>query len=594
MQQPESLRSLWRLYRGFARFARDNRRYMLVNFVCVFVIAITNTLIIWKMTEPLTLLQAQDFGAIPRTLLTLAIIIVVNQIGHFGALALTAQIELRFAGRLRGSMMRNCLAASFPIMDRYPRGDVLSRLSGEVDGVANFVIFSLFSLVSHVFIFVFYAGMLFWIDPWLATISMLGAPLFVLHQRFFGHRKQVIAEAALQSSAALLSLQSEALTQLKGISSLRTETIIAQRHDDAFARLKRYALRGKILDAWINGSVTALIYLGAVIIVFFGVMHVKAGDLAVGALVSFLFYLGYLSVPVRGTAQLALQSREVAAAARRIQEILKLNSAVTESPTARPLTDVRGRIQLDHVTFSYDTGKPVFDNISLDIHPNETVALVGPSGAGKSTLAKLLMRFHDPQQGRILVDGVDIRNVTLDSLRHEVGVVWQEPFLLSDTIRNNMLLAQPYATDEEIEAACRTARAWEFIQALPSRLATHIGAGGVELSTGQKQRLSLAQAFLHNSHILILDEASSALDSQTERYIAEAMDELRKDRTTLIIAHRFSAIRSADRVVFFNGDGSITVGTHETLWASHPTYRAAVEWQTAALPNNAANDTRRP
>lgn len=583
MQQPESLRSLTQLYRGFAQFARGNRRLMLLNFGCVFVIAVTNTIIIWKMTEPLTLLQTQNFSAIPHTLLILAAVIVVNQISHFGALALASYIELRFAGRLRNSMLRHCLAASFPIMDGYARGDVLSRFSTEADNVANFVIFSLFNLASHFFVFLFYAGMLFWIDPWLASIAMLGAPLFVLHQRFFGHRKQVIATAALQTSSTLLSLQSETLAQLKGISSLRTESLVTQRHDEAFDRFSHFALRGKILDAWINGSVTALIYLGAVVIVFLGVMHIKAEDLAVGSLVSFLFYLGYLSVPVRGTAQLALQSREVAAAARRIKEMLSLRSAVVESMTAQPLTSARGHIKFENVTFTYESGssKPVFNNVSLEIRPHETIALVGPSGAGKSTLAKLLMRFYDPQHGRILIDEMDIRDITLDSLRHEVGVVWQEPCLLSDTIHNNLLMARPHATEAEIETACRTAHAWEFIQELPLRLATHIGAGGVELSTGQKQRLSLAQALLHNAHILILDEASSALDSQTERYIAEAMDALRQERTTIIIAHRYSAIRNAHRVVFFNGDGSISVGTHDALWESHPTYRAAVEWQTS-------------
>jgi ABC-type multidrug transport system fused ATPase/permease subunit len=208
------------------------------------------------------------------------------------------------------------------------------------------------------------------------------------------------------------------------------------------------------------------------------------------------------------------------------------------------------------------------------------VALVGPSGSGKSTFANLLLRFHDPQQGQITVDGVDIKSVTLKSLRHNIAIVWQEPFFINDTIRENLRLAKENASEQQMIDACKASFAWEYIEKLDAGLDTTIGTAGVSLSVGQFQRLAIAQAFLRDAPILVLDEASSALDSRSEQMLLEALARLRKNRTTLIIAHRYSSIRSADRVLYFNGDGTVTSGSHEELLARHDGYQQAVQWQT--------------
>ena len=210
---------------------------------------------------------------------------------------------------------------------------------------------------------------------------------------------------------------------------------------------------------------------------------------------------------------------------------------------------------------------------------------MGPSGSGKSTFANLLLRFYDPQQGQVSVDGTDIKTVTLDSLRNNIAIVWQEPFFINDSIRENLRLAKADATEEQMVSACRSSFAWEYIEKLEQGLDTMVGTQGVSLSVGQFQRLAIAQAFLRDAHVLVLDEASSALDSQSEQMIVDALGKLRKDRTTLIIAHRYSSIRSANRVLYFNGDGTVSSGTHEELLKSHPGYQQAVEWQTGAEQN---------
>jgi ABC-type multidrug transport system fused ATPase/permease subunit len=296
--------------------------------------------------------------------------------------------------------------------------------------------------------------------------------------------------------------------------------------------------------------------------------------------VSFLLYLGYLSVPVRGFAQAPMQLQGSLGAAQRVVALFELKPETSDAAAARPLVVKKATLRLEGVGFAYPGGERLLDNVDLEIHAGETVALVGPSGAGKSTLARLLLRFHDPLQGRITIDGTDIRDVTIASLREQFGVVWQSPFIVSDTIRANLLLARPVASEAALLQACEVSGAWLFIRDLSEGIDTRVGSGGVELSGGQCQRIAIAQALLRDAPFLIMDEATSALDSQSEQAVVAALERLRHGRTTFIIAHRYSSIRTADRVVYFNGDGSVTVGTHDELYANHHSYRAAVTWQS--------------
>jgi len=328
-------------------------------------------------------------------------------------------------------------------------------------------------------------------------------------------------------------------------------------------------------------SFTLLVYLVGLLVVLFGVREVSVGAMPVGLLVSFVLYLGYLTVPVRGLADLGFQLAGNRPAAARLSEVLDAEPQVMELPGAPNLEVSAGRIVMADVDFAYAAGAPpVLRGASVEIQPGETVALVGPSGCGKSTIAALLLRFYDPQAGCIRVDGQDLRSVKIASIRRQVAVVWQEPLLIQDSIRANLLMARPEATPEELEAACRRSHAWSFISALPQGLDTLIGGDGVELSGGQKQRLAIAQAFLRDAPILILDEASSALDSHAEQAIVQDLSALRAGRTTLMIAHRHSSIRAADRVIYLEGDGSLTIERHAVLLATHQAYREAVAWQT--------------
>lgn len=571
---------LRRHYRRFVQYTSPDKRYFALDIVTIVIAVLTNTAMIWLMGRPLSLIQAGEYEALIGVLSLFAGVLFVNQAAQMGGGWLTNWLGLRFIGRVRNAIMSRLFSLSFPVAGQVPRGDLLARLSNDVDRVSAILVEARLMLVSHLLTLVLYIAMLFWIDVRLALIALATVPLFVLHQRFFSERKRRATEGFLQTNGELLAFEEQGLANLRGISANTAESQVTAMHQNVFARACRWAVRERGLEVAFGVSFTVLIYLVGVMIALLGVDGVRSGSLPVGLLVSFLLYLGYLTVPVRGLADIAFQYAGNVPAAQRILEVMDAQPVVEDTHSAE-LVIKKGRIDITDVSFAYPGGPSILHNAQLTIQAGETVALVGPSGSGKSTLAMLLLRFYDPQQGGILIDGQDLREVSIASVRQNMAVVWQESFVLNDTIRANLLMARPDATETQIIEACQRSHAWEFIETLPDGLESVLGAGGTELSGGQKQRLAIAQAFLRDAPILILDEASSALDSQSEQVIVQALDKLRTNRTTLLIAHRYSSIRSANRVIYFENDGTLSIGQHEELIASHSSYREAVEWQTS-------------
>lgn len=567
-------------YSRFREYVRPDAYYFALDIASIIVAVVTNAAMIWLMGRPLSLIQSGNYAALPMVLGLFALVLLVNQAMQMGGGWLTQWLSLRFIGRVRNAIMSQLLNLSFPVAGRVARGDLLARLSNDVDRISALLVGARLMLVSHVLTLTIYVFMLFWIDFRLALIALAMVPLFVLHQRFFSERKRKATEGFLKTNGKLLAFEEQGLANLRGVSANTAEQQVTTMHKNVFAKACRWAVRERGLEVAFGISFTLLIYLMGLMIVLFGVGSVRSGAMPVGLLVSFILYLGYLTVPVRGLAEIAFQYAGNVPAAQRILEVMDAQPMVVDQVAGQKLRVERGQIDINDVTFAYPSGPNILQHATLTIPAGETIALVGPSGSGKSTLAALLLRFYDPQQGRILIDNQDLREVSIVSLRKSVAVVWQEPFVLNDTIQANLLMARPRATEEQLITACQRSHAWEFIEALPDDLHTQLGAGGVELSGGQKQRLAIAQAFLRDAPILILDEASSALDSQSEQAIVQALNALRANRTTLLIAHRYSSIRSADRVIYFEADGALTIGRHDELIETHVDYRDAVEWQT--------------
>jgi ABC-type multidrug transport system fused ATPase/permease subunit len=375
------------------------------------------------------------------------------------------------------------------------------------------------------------------------------------------------------------AFEEESLANLQGINSFSAEPAMLTRFARLFAVFRRAAMRNLLTQNAFVVSFELLAALCAIVLVVLGVEAIGRGVLTLGGLINFLLYTGYLARPLQGLANIPVESQIRAAAAARVAEILDSVPVVRDRASAQPLSRVTGEVRFVDVGFAYPGAPPMLHGFNLDIRPGEFIGLVGGSGSGKSTLARLLLRFYDPTQGTIYLDGHDLRDVSVASLRAHLAVVWQEPFLLDDSVRANLLLANAGASEAEILAAARHAQAHEFIAQLPQGYDTVLGAQGARLSSGQRQRLAIAQALLKKSSLLIFDEATSALDAQAEMALQQALTFVRQGRTTIVIAHRYSTLQGVDRIVYLNGNGSADIGTHAELSAHHAGYRAALAHQ---------------
>jgi len=580
--------SLWQLFKWirsvshfFLPYIKPDKGY--IALMCVFLVVITlaNTLMIWLLGNAVSLLTAIDYDQLSKTLLILVGVVFVSQCFQFAYFHIFNAVSLRYIGRVRENLLSHVMALSYPVASLYERGDLIARLSNDIDRLTTFVLDVPLSLLSHLLVLMFYVSMLFWIDWQLALIALLLAPLFYLLQHFLAPRKGQAASKFFNYNGNLLAFETQALSNLRGISSFNAEQEMQSRHAAAFDVARRWSLKMRKIDILYNSVFAMLIYITGIIVAYNGIEGIQSGRLSVGVLISFVVYLGYLSVPVRGVAQIPIQLQGDVGAAERVMAVMNRQSDIIECTPSNELHVTKGEIVIRDLSFSYqENDSPIFYQLSETVRAGETVALVGASGSGKSTLAALIMRFYDPQQGDIEIDGVNIKSVSLASLRRNVSVVWQEPFFINGTIMENLKLANPNASHAQVINACKDSFAWEFIEPLTSGLDTKVGAHGINLSVGQYQRLAIAQAFLRDAPILILDEASSALDSHSEQVLVDALQKLRAKRTTLIIAHRYSSIRSADRVVYLMGDGSAVSGKHEDLYNYNADYKRAVQWQT--------------
>jgi ATP-binding cassette subfamily B protein/subfamily B ATP-binding cassette protein MsbA len=447
-------------------------------------------------------------------------------------------------------------------------GDSIRRVTADCACVATILRDALLPAASACVSLVVMFFILWKLSPSLTLLALAVVPFMALVFRRYAqpmldgsYRQQEIEgrtyEVVEQSFSAMPVVQAFCRERLN-------EERFASANANALAvtlSLTRLQLRFKIL----MGLSTAL---GTAAILWFGTRMALDGQFSVGAILLFLSYLGSLYAPLEAMMYSTSTIQGAAGSARRVREVLDAPCDVMDKPGAVTLPAVHGHVVLENVTFGYEPDRLVLNDVSLEAKPGETIALVGATGAGKSTLVSLIPRFFDPRNGRVSIDGRDVRDVTLQSLRGQVGIVLQEPFLFPLTIGENIAYGRPHATLAEIEAAARAANAHEFIAELPDGYQTVLGERGATLSVGQRQRLSIARALLKNAPILILDEPTSALDAETEQTLLDALQQLTRDRTTFIIAHRLSTVRRAHRVVVLHEGRLIESGTHDQLMAA--------------------------
>jgi ATP-binding cassette subfamily B protein/subfamily B ATP-binding cassette protein MsbA len=507
-------------------------------------------------------------------------------------LSWAVSLLMTYAGLSLGQRMVYDLAAdlfarlqklSLRFHARHAVGDTIRRVTADCASVATIVKDGLLPVISALVTLTAMFTVMWRVNPMLTLLAVAVVPYMILVFRAY-------AQPMLDESYRQQELEGRIYTTVE-------ETFSALPVVQAFGREDwndRYFKRctGEALTATLGltnvqlrfkvlvGLATAL---GTAGILWVGARQAMAGDITVGAILLFLSYLGALYAPIESVMYTSSTVQGAAGSVQRVWEITDLEPDVRDKPGALALARVRGHITIENVSFGYEPNQPVIRGVSLDVAPGKTVALVGPTGAGKTTVAGLVPRFFDPWEGRVLVDGHDVRDVQLRSLRRNVGLVLQELFLFPLSIAENIAYGQPEATMAEIEAAAKAAGAHEFVSSLPRGYQTVIGERGTTLSGGERQRLSIARALLKNAPILILDEPTSALDTETEAALLVTLRQLSAGRTTLIIAHRLSTVRHADQIVVLNEGRIAETGTHDQLLAARGQYARLYHMQTSSV-----------
>lgn len=492
---------------------------------------------------------------------------------------------------LRDLVYSHLTRLSFSFYDRTPSGELISRANSDIRSVQVLLAFGPLAVLST-FTFLFALVVMASIDIGLTIVAVATMPLvyFVgvrMRERIFP--LMWITQARMADVATVVD---ENINGTRVVKAFAAEGSQINKLAEAAQRLRWAAVATVDARARFSPIIEALPRLGVAGILLYGGWLVIEGDLTIGTIVAFNSYVIMISVPFRLLGFLLMQTQRAAASCARIYEILDTAPDIVDRPDATDLVDPEGALELHDVTFRYpasvggDDARPtVLRGFSLSVAPGETMAIVGRTGSGKSTIIRLLPRFYDVDEGQVCIDGHDVRDLTLTSLRHHIGVVFDDPFLFSTSIRDNIAFARPSASDAEVESAARAAQAHGFIMELSHGYDTVIGERGYTLSGGQRQRIAIARTLLANPRVLVLDDATSAIDAQVEEEIHRALETLLVDRTTILIAHRLSTISLADRVALVEDGAVIAVGTHDELLTREPLYRevlASVESRDGA------------
>jgi ATP-binding cassette subfamily B multidrug efflux pump len=486
---------------------------------------------------------------------------------------LAARASQGVAYDLRNGLYAKIQSFSFSYHDQSQTGQLLTRATSDVERVRMFIGMGLIHFLSAVVMLVGSLILLFVTDWQLALIMLVLLPLTMGLFGFFAARARPLFTAAQQRLGHLNTILQENLAGIRVVKAFAREPYEVQRFGEANQGLyEKYLQVGRLISLALP-LIFLISNLATLAVIWFGGLQAIDGDLSVGRLVAFTNYLLMVMFPLLMLGAILTMISQAAASAVRVLEIMDAQSEVREAPTAYPIPPVRGQVRFDNVGFRYfESGEEVLRDVDFVVEPGQRVALLGATGSGKSTIINLIPRFYDVTAGRVMIDGIDVRDVTLESLRRQIGIVLQETTLFTGTIRENIAFGRPDASTEEIVAAAQAAAAHEFIQSFPQGYESEVGERGMTLSGGQKQRVAIARALLMDPRILILDDFTSSVDFETELEIEQALEALMEERTTFVIAQRISTVQRADLILVLENGHIASQGTHAQLMRDSPLY----------------------
>jgi len=501
-----------------------------------------------------------------------AIIAVVGAVSGYMQKYLTTRVSQWVGHELRRIVYQHIQRLSLAEHHESRSGDLIMRMTSDISAVQDFINSALLGILVNVLTLVGILGVMFYLNWRFTLLALSIVPVLFFVVYFYTRRIKAASRAVRKREGELLSGVAEVLTSIHVVQAFAREDYEDRRFASESRSNVEAGLQARSVKARLSPIVEVTVAVGMCLVLAYGGRLALAGQLSAGVLVVFLLYLGKLYKPIRDLSKMTDTVAKASVGYERIQEILEIESRIRNLADARPASAFRGRIEFDRVSFGYHGEVPVLTDVSFRIEPGQVAAIVGPSGTGKTTIAGLITRFYDPLSGAVRIDGTDVREYTLKSLRDQISIVLQDMLLFRATIWDNISYGRPDASPEDTIEAATLANAHEFIVKLPQGYATMVGERGVTLSGGQRQRIAIARAIVRNAPILILDEPTAGLDAASEQAVIDALDTLMKGRTSIVIAHHLGTIRHADVIFVVNGSQVVEHGTHDALLASGGLY----------------------